>query len=122
MFENAAGVKLLAIGFSSSTLQTLSQVFASITLVLLILYQAFFFLSSVYVGVSLSQERRVGGNFFEGFTMPTLAGIIWLAIGVKMGFAESILGFINGGFSIVLARRILRMLSRCCLITGSLLS
>ena len=122
MFENAVGQMLLGIGFSSSALQTLSQIFASITLVILILYQAFFFLSSVYVGASLAQERRVGGNFFEGFTMPTMAGIIWLSIGIKMGFVETILGFVNGGFSIILARRVLRMTSRCCLIIGSLLS
>ena len=113
---------LLGIGFSSSTLQTLFQFFASITLVFLILYQAFFFLSSAYIGVSLARERRVGGNFFEGFTMPTMAGIFWLAIGVKFGFVETILGFVNGGFSIVLARRILRMLSRCCMVVGALQS
>lgn len=113
---------LLGIGFTSSTDQTLWQFFASVTLVLLLIYQGFFFLCSVYVGASLSQERRVGGSFFEGFTVPTISGVVWMAIGVKLGFAETVLGFVSGGFSVIMARRALRMLCRCCMIIGSLQS
>lgn len=92
------------------------------TLALLIAFQVLIFSLSAYIGISLFNERRLSRSYFEGYSMPTLSGVAWVAIGVKLGAVESVLGFVDDGFAIILTRRILRMVSRCSLAYGALLS
>lgn len=47
-------------------------------------------------------------------------GTGWIALGIKLGAAECFVGFASGGFSIPLSRRILRLVSRACIIFGTL--
>ncbi|KAG2095679.1 uncharacterized protein F5147DRAFT_717777 [Suillus discolor] len=47
-------------------------------------------------------------------------GTGWIAFGIKVGAVEGIIGFAAGGFAIPLSRRILRMVSRVCMIIGIL--
>ncbi|KAL5478497.1 hypothetical protein ACEPAI_2681 [Sanghuangporus weigelae] len=120
VLQNSQGQSYLAIGFGSGNDQTIWQFLTSLTLALLIVLQASMFFLSVYVAISLLQQRRTGHTLFEGHDLPTLSGVVWIAMGVKIGVIETLLGFVSGGFSIVLARRILRMVSRCCLAFGAL--
>ncbi|KAG2058129.1 hypothetical protein BDR06DRAFT_994768 [Suillus hirtellus] len=47
-------------------------------------------------------------------------GTGWIAFGIKVGAVEGIIGFAAGGFAIPLSRRILRLVSRVCIIVGIL--
>lgn len=118
ILQDSQGQSYLAIGFGNN--QTIWQFLTSMTLALLIILQVSMFFLSAYVVVSLVQQRRTGHTAFEGVEMPTLSGTVWIAIGLKVGAVETVLGFVGGGFSVVLVRRILRMVSRCCLGFGAL--
>lgn len=48
----------------------------------------------------------------------TIKGLGWLAAGIKLGAIEALLGFIPGSFELLLARRLVRLLSRVFLIVG----
>lgn len=120
VLQDSQGQSFLAIGFGRAGDETIWQFFTSVALVLLIVIQAFIFCFSIYVAVSLLQERRLSRSFFEGCDMPTIRGVVWIALGVKLGAIETVLGFVNDGFAIILTRRILRMASRCCLGIGAL--
>ncbi|KAL5514650.1 hypothetical protein ACEPAG_1966 [Sanghuangporus baumii] len=120
VLQNSQGQSYLAIGFGTGNDQTIWRFLTSLALALLIVLQASMFFLSIYVAIPLLQQRRTGHTLFEGHDMPTLSGVVWIAIGVKIGVIETLLGFVSGGFSIVLARRILRMVSRCCLAFGAL--
>lgn len=47
-------------------------------------------------------------------------GTGWIAFGIKVGAVEGIIGFAAGGFAIPFSRRILRLVSRVCMIVGIL--
>jgi hypothetical protein len=47
-------------------------------------------------------------------------GTGWIALGIGLGAVECIVGFAAGGFAIPLSRRILRLISRACIIIGAL--
>ena len=119
LFQDKQGDSLLAIGFASSGAETSWQFFTSVTLVLLIIYQAFTFLITMYLLVSIWRERHLGEKYYVGDRVPRVSGIVWISIGVKLGAIDSVLGFVNGGFPVVLTRRVLRLFSRCCIAFGS---
>ncbi|THH04545.1 hypothetical protein EW145_g5446 [Phellinidium pouzarii] len=118
--QDAVGQSFLAIGFSSSSNQSLWQFFTSVTLVLLIVFQATIFCFTIYLAIFIFRERRVRRSYVEDYNPPTGKGIAWVSLGVKLGAIETVLGFVSDGVSVVLARRILRMFSRVCLAIGSL--
>ncbi|KAI5120539.1 hypothetical protein M0805_004547 [Coniferiporia weirii] len=121
VLQDAVGQSFLAIGFSKPSDQSDWQIFTDLTLVLLIILQAFVFFYTVYLVISLLRSRRIGRSNSEEYTPPTVGGVIWISVGVKLGAIETALGFVGSEVSVVLARRILRMLSRVCLAAGSLL-
>jgi hypothetical protein len=47
-------------------------------------------------------------------------GILYMALGAKLGAIETAVGFAGGGFGHILTRRILRLLGRALLIVGFL--
>ncbi|KAG2159297.1 uncharacterized protein EDB93DRAFT_278909 [Suillus bovinus] len=47
-------------------------------------------------------------------------GTGWIVFGIKLGAFECLLGFLVGGFAGPLSRRILRLISRICIIVGTL--
>lgn len=94
--------------------------FSSLALLLLITYQALNFCVCFYRLVqALVDQRRIDntahGNDNERHFFN---GIGWIALGIKLGAIESIVGFASGDFGLILTRRILRFLGRACLIIG----
>lgn len=124
--RNSEQQTYLAIGFSTSGNQEIWLFFTSVTLVVLIIFQAVIFCFSFYLTIRLWLESRrpVDTNRTSlgsiEIHMPRLGGISWITIGAKVGAVETLLGFVDGGFVVVLIRRILRMLSRICLVYGVL--
>ncbi|THV06859.1 hypothetical protein K435DRAFT_415048 [Dendrothele bispora CBS 962.96] len=115
--QSSNGAPALVIGFSSDRDKTLWTFFTSLTLALLVAYQAvnfsfsFFrlvkaFLHQRSIEASDTDER----HFFKG--------IGWIAGGYKLGAIETVVGFAQGGFGGAFTRRILRFLSRAFLVIG----
>ncbi len=53
------------------------------------------------------QERRLDGESaaLEWSVTHSVEGNIWISVGVKLGVIEVVLGFVQGGFGVVFARR-----------------
>lgn len=100
--------------------RNLQMFFNSLALILLVTFQALNFCACFYrlVQAMVDQKRidsTVNGNdnerhFFNGTG--------WIALGIKLGAVESIVGFASGDFGLSLTRRILLFLGRACLIIG----
>lgn len=117
----AAGkAPVLAVGFLNDTFQRISVFFSSITLVLLVLFQvSLFTLTFVRVVRAFIDERR----FEEVPRNPTeqihlFRGLGWLSLGLKLGAIESVVGFAENCFAVVLTRRLLRLFGRGAVIIG----
>lgn len=100
--------------------ETLHVFFNSLTLILLVIFQALNFCACFYrLLQAMVDQRRIDttahGNDNERHLFN---GIGWIALGIKLGAIESVIGFASGDYSLVLTRRILRFLSRACLIIG----
>ncbi len=121
-FTDQFGDPFLAIGFSNATDQTLWLLFTSIELALLLILQGFTFSYIFYLIIQGIQERRLDGESaaLEWSVTHSVEGNIWISVGVKLGVIEVVLGFVQGGFGVVFARRFLRMVSRVCIFAGVL--
>jgi len=121
-FTDQFGDPFLAIGFSNATDQTLWLLFTSIELALLLILQGFTFSYIFYLIIQGIQERRLEGESaaLEWSVTHSVEGNIWISVGVKLGVIEVVLGFVQGGFGVVFARRFLRMVSRVCIFAGVL--
>ena len=78
----------------------------------------FFLLAFFRMGKALANRRRIETSQTDEHHF--LNGIIWMAVGIKIGAIETIIGFSPGLFAVPLARRILRLVGRSCLIIGVL--
>ncbi|KAH9928006.1 uncharacterized protein BXZ73DRAFT_48551 [Epithele typhae] len=109
----------LGVGFSSGETE---MFMSSVTLVLLAAYQAINFVIAFYRLLSaLSFQRSLETREKTSEEKTTLfRGLGWLVVGTKLGAIETVIGFAQGGFAVALTRRLLRMLSRGCLIIGLL--
>ncbi|KAI0791519.1 hypothetical protein BC629DRAFT_367491 [Irpex lacteus] len=106
----------ISIGFASPDTITFMD---SLALVLLILMHAVAFLSSIARVVKIVLEKRrieVAKNQDNEAAM--INGLGWMAVGIKLGFVEAIIGFVDGSFATIIVRRGLRFLSRAFLIIG----
>ena len=108
---------ILAIGFRFSKNQTLWIFFSFFSLALLTLYQVVHFALIFYQVIRVFvDQRRIEmsqsdeAHFFQGLG--------WVAVGLKLGVIESIIGFVPAGFESAILRRVLRFLGRACLIVG----
>ncbi|KAF5391315.1 hypothetical protein D9757_002082 [Collybiopsis confluens] len=107
----------LAVGFSSAHDKTLWTFFTDFDLGFVAGYQAlnfsfaFFRLSKAF----LEQERIESSGVDEALLFK---GTGWIAVGIKLGAIETVIGFVRPQFGLVLARRILRTLGRASLIVG----
>lgn len=116
----AGRAPILAVGFSNDTFQHISLFFSSATLVLLVLFQATLFtLTFVRVIRAFIDERRFE-EIHRGSAeqIHLFRGLGWLSAGLKLGTIESIVGFAETCFAIVLARRLLRLFGRGAVIIG----
>ena len=91
----------------------------SLALVLLILMHAVAFLSSIARVVKIVLEkRRIETAKNQDNEAAMVNGLGWMAVGIKLGFVEAIMGFVGGSFATIIVRRVLRFLSRAFLIIG----
>ncbi|EPQ51754.1 hypothetical protein GLOTRDRAFT_132572 [Gloeophyllum trabeum ATCC 11539] len=111
--------RLLAVGFASDRDQTLWNFFSSFALALLTAYQALAFCVVFFRLVkSFVDQRSIETSGQGDHQVVLFKGLGWLAIGLKLGAVETIVGFARDGFGVPLVRRILRFLSRACIIIG----
>lgn len=116
--QNNAGSSFLEIGFDNSDDRTVWQFFTSTTLAFLIVVEVSLFMLAVFSAILMVRGRRLPE---DSPSPPTVRGIAWISAGMMLGAIETLLGFTNGGFQVVLARRFLRMFSRFFLTMGTLL-
>ena len=124
----------ILIGFPSRGLFSLNAFFTSLTLALLILFQAIVFLIAFFrlIVAVLNQRKfqnkgRDAYHLVKGvlhtlsasvFTDFILLGVAWLSAGLKLGAIETLVGFMGGSFEAVLARKIVHCISRVLLCVG----
>ncbi|KAG1769810.1 hypothetical protein EDD22DRAFT_817284 [Suillus occidentalis] len=104
-FTSKSGSLWLSLGQLSLGLYTNYQCLAAF----LALYRLFI---ACFDQRRIDTENTDERHFFNGTG--------WIALGIKLGAAECFVGFASGGFSIPLSRRILRLISRACIIFGTL--
>lgn len=108
----------LRIGFDAKTdTQTIWIFFSAITLALLTAYQAICFTLVFFRLVKAAvNQRRIETASTDARHM--FRGVGWIAMGLKLGAIETVIGFAEGNFGTALTRRILRFLGRALLIIG----
>ncbi|KIK59675.1 hypothetical protein GYMLUDRAFT_244896 [Collybiopsis luxurians FD-317 M1] len=106
-----------AIGFSSAHDKTLWTFFTDFDIGFVAGYQAFHFSFAFFrlTKAFLEQERIESTNADEALLFK---GTGWIAFGIKLGAVESVIGFVQPHFGVVLARRIIRTLARASLTIG----
>ena len=122
MLQDILGNRVLAIGFRGSGEQAVWQFFNSVTLAMLLTFQAVVFFLSFYHFIKPFVSRNSAKDT-EGDLKPKPylhKGIGWIALGVKLGAIETLLGFVDGHYNIIIARRVLRLVSRACMIIAVL--
>lgn len=105
------------LGFNSKHDQAVWTFFSSLTLALLTFQQAITFLLTFYQIIRVFIDRR-RIQMTKSDEAHLFNGVGWIATGIKLGTVETVIGFASMGFTGVLARRILRLLGRSCLIIG----
>ena len=107
----------LGVGFSNPTAE---MFISSVTLVLLTAFQAANFCIAFYRLVRAFSHQRTLDTSQQEKEMEAhlFRGLGWIVAGMKLGAIETVIGFAQGGFGIVITRRILRLLSHACLIIG----
>ncbi|GJJ14782.1 hypothetical protein Clacol_009050 [Clathrus columnatus] len=114
---------ILGVGFSSDNFQHISLFFSSATLVFLVLFQATLFtLSFVRVVRAFIDEQRIedrqNPSSEPAEKIHLFRGLGWLSAGLKLGAIESVVGFADNSFAVVLTRRTLRLFGRGAVIIG----
>lgn len=129
---------VLAIGFTSPILQRLSLFFGAAALALLVLLQALLFsLAFFRIARGLLDERRIANKAKyaaeaseESHASTAVAkatgpeevhrfrGLPYIALGLKLGAIEALVGIFAPAFAGALARRVLRLFARGFLVAG----
>ncbi|TFY72564.1 hypothetical protein EVG20_g434 [Dentipellis fragilis] len=108
-----------AIGNGDASMQSIRDFLNSLGLVLLTVYQvATFFIVIVHLAAAIVNQRSIEAQANEDNEAHLFRGTGWMALGIKFGAIESIIGFATGSFGIFFTRRFLRMISRACIIIG----
>ncbi|KAA1472003.1 hypothetical protein DENSPDRAFT_838136 [Dentipellis sp. KUC8613] len=108
-----------AIGNGDASMQSIRDFLNSLGLVLLTVYQvATFFIVIVRLAAAIVNQRSIEAQANEDNEAHLFRGTGWMALGIKFGAIESIIGFATGSFGIFFTRRFLRMISRACIIIG----
>uniref|UniRef100_A0A8H7XS23 Uncharacterized protein n=1 Tax=Psilocybe cubensis TaxID=181762 RepID=A0A8H7XS23_PSICU len=107
----------IVIGFANSGQEGLWTFFTSLTLALLIIYQASVFCFSFFrLTRALLNQRNIERR--DSDKAHLVNGIGWIAGSAKLGALETVIGFAGGSFGMSLTRRIMRMLSRAFMCIG----
>ena len=106
-------------GTQNDGAETARVFFYSLSLALMATYSVVTFLVFfVRLASSFVRQKEIedkGGMQEETYLFK---GTGWLALGMALSAAEAFVGFAAGVFGIFLTRRILRMISRACVIIG----
>ncbi|KAF8501293.1 hypothetical protein JB92DRAFT_2976341 [Gautieria morchelliformis] len=116
-------------GAAPVLLQRLAQFFSAATLALLTVFQAILFvLAFVRVVRGFLDERRIEAAAADHKHGPDadpereeihlFRGLGWFAGGLKLGAVETVVGFANVSFAVVVTRRVLRLFARGTLVIG----
>jgi hypothetical protein len=92
--------------------------FSSLTLALLALYQALIFLLIFSRMVIVLQDKRRLEGTENRLQIHKLRGVSYMAFGMVLGMIETLAGFCQTGFGVMVARKILRFLARAIFIVG----
>ncbi|PPQ92199.1 hypothetical protein CVT25_008973 [Psilocybe cyanescens] len=107
----------ITIGFADDRQGGLWTFFTSMTLALLIVYQASVFCFAFFrLTQALLSQRRIERKDSDKAHFAN--GIGWISGAAKLGALETVIGFAGGGFGISLTRRIMRMLARAFMCIG----
>lgn len=121
------------IGFSSLIMQRLALFFGAAALALLALLQVLlFFLSFLRIARGLHDERRIvararkvsaadDASFMSDRSRERVhrfKGLPYVALGLKLGAIESLVGLFAAGFAGAVSRRVIRLFSRGFLVVG----
>jgi len=111
------GQTMIAIGFTGKNEESIWTFFTSLTLALLVVYQAAVFCLAFFRLVqALLHQRKIENKGSDKAHF--INGIGWISAAAKLGAVETVVGFGGGDFGIDMTRRILRMLSRACMCIG----
>ena len=95
--------------------------FNTLTLVLFTVFQALAFCIAVFrLILGLLNQRRIDHGGHNEQQAHLLNGIGWIALGIKLGAIETVIGIVIGQFGHAIIRRILRLLGRASLVIGVL--
>ncbi|KAF9563831.1 hypothetical protein CPC08DRAFT_721403 [Agrocybe pediades] len=115
--SSVKGQSMIAIGFTGKKEEGLWTFFTSLTLALLVVYQAAVFCLAFFRLVqALLHQRRIENKGSDKAHF--INGIGWISAAAKLGAVETVVGFGGGDFGLDMTRRILRMLSRACMCIG----
>lgn len=91
--------------------------FSSMTLALLVTFQALCFCFAFYRLIrAFLTQRNIETRSEDAAVM--FRGIGWINAGIKVGAIETVIGYVEGGIKVAYIRRSLRMLSRALLAIG----
>ena len=108
-----------ALGFNSATDQLLWTFFTSFTLAILTAFQAgCFFLAFYRVVRATVNQRHIETSGVDAVIL--MKGTAWITGGLILGTIETAIGFAQCGFATAIIRRIIRLLSRACLVLGAM--
>ncbi|TFK29444.1 hypothetical protein FA15DRAFT_700042 [Coprinopsis marcescibilis] len=107
----------MLIGFDNPTSLQINTFFSSLTLALLIVFQAIVFLIVFFRLITALMNQRSFQNTGRD-AAHLINGVAWLSLGMKLGAIETTIGFAGGMFGLVITRRIIRFVGRACLCIG----
>ena len=95
------------------------ELLSSTSLALLAVSQALAFLLSFLALVTgLVKQRNIEDRAATEREGVLFRGLGWLTVGIKLSMFETVLGWVNPSFDVILMRRGLRMIGRACIIIG----
>ena len=108
---------IVEVGSSGSPEQQIWTFSSSLTLAFLTGFQfAVFFFAFFRLMQTIFSHRRFESRY--GGKAQLIKGIGWISGSLMLGGIETIIGFVVGGFGVILSRRILRLLTRAALCIG----
>ncbi|KZV92225.1 hypothetical protein EXIGLDRAFT_749778 [Exidia glandulosa HHB12029] len=120
----ANGNVVLNVGFPNSAALGPWNILANTSLALVTAYQAIHFCLAFlhFFQKAYRGERMFSTSSERDVRLQSMKGTGWLAIGLKIGAVETVLGFVGFTFTPTIVRRILRVVGRLFILVGVSLS
>lgn len=117
LIQTATG-PAIAVGFTNDAVRTFLD---SFVLVLLVVFQVTCFsVAFLRLFKAFTSQRRneKEADLASEHEVHLFNGLGWIAGGIILGALDSVIGFAGGGYGGAITRRVLRFLSRACLVIG----